>query len=99
MNQTEKRRRQLLEETRRTYSERHVPPAVHPRYNILYDQIYENDSKDKGGSFGIRVIFCLFLLAAFLTFSKNEELNNEYDIKAITEMIQKDMEIVHTFTQ
>ena len=33
MNETEKRRKELLEQTRKKYSNSNINPAVHPRYS------------------------------------------------------------------
>ena len=40
MNESEKRRKKLLEETRSLYSDWRTPPAVHPRYRAAYRRLY-----------------------------------------------------------
>ena len=76
-----------------------MPPAVHPRYGFVYDQLYEKDSKEKGGSFEIRVFLCLLILAAFITIDKNEIFSEKYDTKEVIECISTNMEIMKTFEQ
>ena len=51
MNETEKRRRQLLEETRRKYGDTRTPPAVHPRYGAIYSDLYEGKQAQNDGLF------------------------------------------------
>ena len=40
MTEIEKRRVKLLRDTRKTYSEKYAPPAIHPRYQSTYNSIY-----------------------------------------------------------
>lgn len=66
-NETEKRRRELLSQTRRLYSEYNPAPAVHPRYRNAYNSIYkEKDEETPPGTFGVRVIICCFLFIGFV---------------------------------
>lgn len=51
MNETERRRKQLLEETRRKYVDSRTPPAVHPRYEAIYSDLYEENSTRNDGFF------------------------------------------------
>ena len=44
MTETEKRRIALLAQTRKTYSDKNSPPAVHPRYKGAYQSIYKNEN-------------------------------------------------------
>ena len=41
MTETEKRRSELLAQTRARYSEKYTPPAIHPRYQSTYHSIYQ----------------------------------------------------------
>lgn len=68
MNQSEKRRMELLEQTRNLYSDRRTAPAVHPRYGAVYNKLYaDQDGKSSPGTFGIRVFLCFMLFAAYVT--------------------------------
>ena len=40
MNDAERRRRELLEQTRFLYSDKRIMPAVHPRYGNTYHYLY-----------------------------------------------------------
>lgn len=80
MNESERRRRRLLEQTRNMYSERRMPPAVHPRHGAAYRTLY--GSSEEGmpqGTFGIRMFLCFLLFAAFVTME-----NNQIDYKNVT---------------
>ena len=59
MNETERRRKQLLEETRRKYVDSRTPPAVHPRYEAIYSDLYEENSTRNDGFFFRTVIAVL----------------------------------------
>lgn len=69
MNESERRRRQLLEETRSRYDERNMPPAIHPRYKAAYASIYgrKSGSRSSGGStFFVRLFLAFLLFALYL---------------------------------
>ena len=69
MNDAERRRQELLEQTRALYNDRRTIPAVHPRYANAYHYLYGKSQEDinedtKGGTFGIRLFLCALLFAA-----------------------------------
>ena len=39
MNESEKRRRELLRSAREMYGDSHMPPAVHPRFRNIYGDL------------------------------------------------------------
>lgn len=90
MNETEKRRRELLLQARNLYQDTGTFPAVHPRYRAAYQSIYGTQDSVIGngrGTFGIRTVICVLLFAAFLvTDYKKIELWN-MDSSEITAMI------------
>lgn len=71
MTDTEKRRVELLRQTRAVYSEKMGTPAVHPRYRSTYSTLYpalEADEKNgKSGTLGIRTFIAVLLFALFVT--------------------------------
>ena len=67
MNEAEKRRRELLEQTRYSYQESGIP-AIHPRAS--YSELYGEDEAEQG-SLGIRTFICMILFAVFV-FMQNE---------------------------
>ena len=73
MTETEKRRLALLEQTRKTYSEKYAPPAVHPRYKGVYRSIYLNEDVTKQAeeknTFVIRLMIATLLFGVFVVAS------------------------------
>ena len=69
MNEAEKRRRELLEQTRYSYQESGIP-AIHPRYRASYSELYGEEEAEQG-SLGIRTFICMILFAVFV-FMQNE---------------------------
>ena len=47
MNEAEKRRRELLEQTRYSYQESGIP-AIHPRYRASYSELYGEEEAEQG---------------------------------------------------
>ena len=41
MTESEKRREELLRRARTIYSDKKIPPAVHPRYQSFYTKLYD----------------------------------------------------------
>lgn len=66
---TERRRRELLEQTRYRYRESEIP-AVHPRYGSVYTDLYGTEDTGKN-TLGIRTVVCMILFAVFV-FMQNE---------------------------
>lgn len=70
MTDSERRRMQLLQKTRMLYSDKKSIPAVHPRYQSVYDELYgpqdEEMSRYGNSTFGIRVFICILLFALFV---------------------------------
>lgn len=87
-NDSERRRRELLDQTRQLYSDRWSPPAVHPRYSGSYNRLYGEEAEGSGSTFGARVFLCLLLFAAFVTMDMKKQevfhVNSERIVKEIT---------------
>ncbi|MGF0032892.1 hypothetical protein ACQRBN_07980 [Bariatricus sp. SGI.154] len=98
MNDSEKRRRELLEQTRELYNERRSIPAVHPRYGTAYRQLYEEDQPMASpGTFGLRVFLCLLLFAAFVAMDKNGSEVMKVDSSRIVEEITYDLDVAEVW--
>ena len=73
MTEIEKRRITLLQQTRKLYSEKNTPPAIHPRYKGVYQSIYKNETTTKEektkSSFGTRFFIALLLFGVFVVAS------------------------------
>lgn len=90
MNEVERRRRQLLEETRRKYGDSRTVPAIHPRYGSIYSELYEEKSERSNGLL-FRMIIAVLLFALFLVMDYSGEKVATVDSKQIVEAIQAEM--------
>ena len=91
MNDSEKRRRELLEQTRQRYSDYWTPPAVHPRYSGSYNRLYGGEREESVSTFGARVFVCLLLFAAFVTMDMKKQEVFHVDSERIVKEITTDM--------
>lgn len=91
MNEAEKRRKRLLEETRRKYSETRIPPAVHPRYNTIYSDLYRSGEEKTGGAggLGVRLVVAVLLFAAFIAMDDQKVKVASVDSSRIVTEIEK----------
>ncbi len=99
MNNSEKRRRQLLEQTRELYHDRREIPAVHPRYGVAYQQIYNDDQIIPTSTFGLRLFLGVLLFAVFVSFDKNNTEVGEVDSKRIVEEITYDLDVAEVWKE
>ena len=89
MTETEKRRRELLEQTRRLYSDKYIPPAIHPRYQSAYQSLYKTQNYEKKSGFG-KTLLLIILFGVFVMAARSED----FDVKAVINQISQD---VHSF--
>ena len=78
MNDAERRRQELLEQTRALYNDRRTIPAVHPRYANAYHYLYGKSQEDINEDTKRRNIWnppflCALMFAAFLTIDKQKQ--------------------------
>lgn len=72
MTEAERRRNELLRETRKIYSEKYAPPAIHPRYQNAYQSIYKTNPRERqNNTFLARVLIAALLFIAF--FAANQK--------------------------
>ena len=72
MTETERRRNELLRETRKIYNEKYAPPAIHPRYQNAYQSIYKTNPRERQNStFLARLLIAILLFGAF--FAANQK--------------------------
>lgn len=93
MNDSERRRIKLLEQTRSMYSDRRLPPAIHPRYGGAYHKLYGGDDEMAPGTFGIRLFLCFMLFAAFVTMDNNQMKFKNVSSDRIVQEIAVDMDV------
>lgn len=88
MNDAERRRAELLRQTRRLYNENEKIPAVHPRYGGVYHALYEDDGpKSAGGGFCLRLAVSILLFVCFVYMEQNNTAVAKVNAEVITEEI------------
>lgn len=94
MTDVEKRRLKLLQDTRRSYSEKNSPPAIHPRYQSAYLSLYGDEQSEEVGTrntFLIRVMISILLFALFFIMDYRKEEIGTVDSQYIISEVQKDL--------
>ncbi|MDO4474227.1 MAG: hypothetical protein Q4B75_06185 [Eubacteriales bacterium] len=85
MNDTELRRKELLESARSAYSDKYCPPLVHPRYKNVC--LREDEKEEQSGTFGLRALLCCIILTAFIIAEYKDleimHVNSEQIINAV----------------
>ena len=77
MNEIEKRRRDLLTQTRNLYHEKYVPPAIHPRFQTTYHSLYGRNENVKSNYLWLRFLLAVSLFAlVFLVYQKEVSIGN-----------------------
>lgn len=92
MNEAEKRRKRLLNETRARYRDDGYFPAVHPRYHASYSQLYEDDM-EYNGTLGIRAFICFLLFAVFVAMDYQGKEVLHVDSNRISQEISTDLDV------
>ena len=92
MSEIEKRRQQLLQETRKSYSDKKSPPAIHPRYQSAYRTLYEeHDSEKPKHTFFIRLMIALILFAIVFVMDYHKEKIGMVDSQTLIQQVEKDL--------
>lgn len=98
MSDIEKRRNELLQQTRKIYSEKYTPPAVHPRYQAVYQSLYKNEAEEKTtSSFMARLIIAILIFGVFFLANQKGLEETETVVKEIQQEFNGfvDLEIFH----
>ena len=88
MNEIEKRRHDLLMQTRNLYNEKFTPPAIHPRFRMIYRSLYEKDEKKKQKSSWLRVMLVLFFIAVIYVLYQQEFSIGSINYETVVETIK-----------
>ncbi|MCI9421702.1 MAG: hypothetical protein HFG81_03175 [Dorea sp.] len=100
MNDSEKRRQRLLEQTRELYGEKRSIPAIHPRYGAAYHQIYSDEQPQiPPSTFGIRLFLCLLLFAAFVSMDKNKSEVMHVNSSRIVDEITTNLDVAEVWKE
>lgn len=96
MNEAEQRRKRLLEETKNLYSDKKIPPAIHPRYHSFYEKLYGKDnehSTEVQGTFAIRGFICVLLFCLFVAADYKEASVAKVDSKRVIKEIEHQIDV------
>lgn len=91
MNDVEKRRKRLLNESRMRYRDDFSVPAVHPRYHGAYSKLYSDNSTGKDGeflTFGMRLFLAVILFAVYAMMDYQDAEIAKVDSERIVTEIQ-----------
>lgn len=94
MDNVEKRRLKLLQETRKNYSDRYSPPAIHPRFRSTYNSLYKDYDDDEvieHSTFFIRLVIAGLLFALFFVMDNRKEQIGTVDSQVIISEVQKNL--------
>lgn len=93
MNQSQKRRQELLNQTRKLYSDKNKTPLVHPRYGSFGTEEIEEDNELPISSFRMRLLVAvmLFLVFASIDYAQINVLN--YTSEDIVEAVSQNIDI------
>lgn len=94
MTDSEKRRTQLLKATRILYTDHEIVPAVHPRYQAVYQNLYalnEGETDAKNSTLGIRVIIAILLFILFVVMDYQDITYANVNSQNIVQQIEKEL--------
>ena len=92
MNESEKRRRDLLRQTRKLYDENSTLPAVHPRYGHLIHELYEDEEKQPKGSFFMRAVLGALCFLCYVWIDSSNIEVADVSSNQIAEQIERQMD-------
>ena len=91
MNDSEARRRELLQRTRKLYDDGRSVPAIHPRYGNLYRELYEEESPYPENTFFYRLTLGILCFICFVWMESSEtKIANVSSMQIVTQ-IEKQM--------
>ncbi len=76
-----------MEQTRERFHDGYGAPAVHPRYQAAYRELYGESDPESHSTLGIRVFLSLLLFAAFITLDKADQTVFHMDSQQIVQQI------------
>lgn len=92
MNEVEKRRLQLLEETRNQYRSTYNPPAVHPRYEAAFRYAsHEAEITQSNHTWVVRFVIAILIFSMFYLMDVRNEQIGTIDSQQIVEAVQRDL--------
>ena len=94
MTESEKRRRDLLRQTRKLYDENTSLPAVHPRYGNLIHELYDKEGQEEPhSSFFFRAALGILCFVCYVCIDTNKIEVAEVGSEQIVNQIEKQMKV------
>lgn len=98
MNSTEKRRQELLTQTRKLYNEKPRIPAVHPRFGSFGIESYEDETDVTPiNSFRIRILLAVFLFMFFAGMDYAQVSVGDWDSSDIVSVVSQNVDVVEVW--
>ena len=91
MNEIEKRRHNLLAQTRNLYHDKFAPPAIHPRFQTTYRSLYGKDETKKQKYSWLRVILSLVLMLFIYVIYQQKIVIGKINYETIIKIIKEDL--------
>ena len=93
LTDAEKQRKKLLDDTRKRFRDSERTPAVHPRYQAAYRQIYPDFEETKISTLGIRSFLCVILFVLFVLMDKGDQTWMNVNSDQIVEQITTEIDL------
>ncbi len=94
MTDIEKRRLKLLQETRKNYSEKYAPPAIHPRFKTTYHSLYgyeEEEAYHNQNTFWIRCVVAILVFSLFYVMDYRKETIGNIDNQFVVSEVHRNL--------
>ena len=96
MNESEKRRRELLRSAREMYGDSYIPPAVHPRFRNIYGDLYESEEQSSGLQTRFYIGCVLFLVFVLMDYFHLEVA--KVDSAKVVQMVEQNSDTVESLS-
>ena len=93
LTDAEKQRMKLLDDTRERFRDSGKTPAVHPRYQAAYRQLYHDPDEVEISTLGIRSFLCVIIFVLFVIMDKEGETVMNVSSDQIVEQITSEFDI------
>lgn len=100
MTEAQRRRQELLLQTRKLYSDKHKVPAVHPRYGgaNLYSEAHEvSESSPQLNSFKLRLLISMLLLIIYAGADYTGTMIGDYSSEDIVNAVSTNVDVAQVW--
>lgn len=96
MDSSQKRRQELLYQTRKIYSDKYKVPAVHPRYgnfDLEKSGVSKIGDERKLSFFKLRILITLIIFVLYAGFEYMGVEIGKYNVQDVTDVISRNIDI------